>query len=272
MNILSENKSSPQFVLTTQCADCGAPEATWCSLNWAISLCIKCSGVHRNLGVKISKVRSLELDTINPLILQMLSKLNNKYANSLLLEKLTDKDNLISEHSPESKRIEFINDKYITKKWISNNSIPDPFDAIKNHDIKSLLFSLNLKNDVIYKTLTPLHAAAAIGDPDIVALTICNFDNIDPLDGNGWTPLAYAVFYEHPQIVNLFIDMGSNPSLCNADLRLMAIAGGNQSVIKQILSEFESKQVGPVTFEPYCSDFAPDGWTKNKLFINDDVL
>lgn len=38
------------------CAECGAPEPDWASLNLGILLCIECSGVHRNLGVHISKV------------------------------------------------------------------------------------------------------------------------------------------------------------------------------------------------------------------------
>lgn len=38
------------------CAECNAPEPEWASLNLGILLCIECSGVHRNLGVHISKV------------------------------------------------------------------------------------------------------------------------------------------------------------------------------------------------------------------------
>lgn len=39
-----------------KCAECSAPEPEWASLNLGILLCIECSGVHRNLGVHISKV------------------------------------------------------------------------------------------------------------------------------------------------------------------------------------------------------------------------
>lgn len=38
------------------CAECSTPEPDWASLNLGVLLCIECSGVHRNLGVHISKV------------------------------------------------------------------------------------------------------------------------------------------------------------------------------------------------------------------------
>lgn len=45
-----------------KCADCGSRKPKWASINLGIMLCIECSGIHRSLGVHISKVRSVTLD------------------------------------------------------------------------------------------------------------------------------------------------------------------------------------------------------------------
>ncbi|KAK8477181.1 hypothetical protein V6N13_102472 [Hibiscus sabdariffa] len=73
-----------------KCADCGAPEPDWASLNLGVLLCIECSGVHRNLGVHISKVRSLTLDVKvwDPLVISLFQSLGNTFANSVWEELL----------------------------------------------------------------------------------------------------------------------------------------------------------------------------------------
>ncbi|TKY67701.1 ADP-ribosylation factor GTPase-activating protein AGD2 [Spatholobus suberectus] len=68
-----------------KCAECSAPEPDWASLNLGILLCIECSGVHRNLGVHVSKVRSITLDVKvwEPTILELFDNLGNAYCNSI---------------------------------------------------------------------------------------------------------------------------------------------------------------------------------------------
>jgi len=47
----------------SHCVDCGVPEPDWASINLGVMVCLDCSGIHRQLGVHISQVRSVKLDT-----------------------------------------------------------------------------------------------------------------------------------------------------------------------------------------------------------------
>ena len=65
------------------CADCCHTEATWSSVNLGVVLCIECSGIHRSLGVRVSKVRSLLLDQWEPESQKLMMLLGNSIINSI---------------------------------------------------------------------------------------------------------------------------------------------------------------------------------------------
>jgi Putative GTPase activating protein for Arf len=63
------------IIQNPRCAECDNPNPDWASINLGCLLCIECSGVHRSLGVHISKVRSLFLDELEPEEYQMMRRI-----------------------------------------------------------------------------------------------------------------------------------------------------------------------------------------------------
>ena len=66
------------------CFDCGANNVSFVSINNGIFLCLKCAGVHRSLGVDISTIRSLQIDSWTDKQILYLSKGgNDKFIKNL---------------------------------------------------------------------------------------------------------------------------------------------------------------------------------------------
>ncbi|KAK9865406.1 hypothetical protein WJX84_000313 [Apatococcus fuscideae] len=69
-----------------QCADCqasgGAGRPSWASINTGVFICMRCAGIHRGLGVHISKVRSCTLDTWLQSQVDFMDQTGNAVANS----------------------------------------------------------------------------------------------------------------------------------------------------------------------------------------------
>ena len=65
------------------CADCSAPRPDWVSINLGVTICIKCSGVHRSLGSHISKVRSMQLDVWTDELVKVIELAGNARARKV---------------------------------------------------------------------------------------------------------------------------------------------------------------------------------------------
>uniref|UniRef100_A0A8D2D680 Arf-GAP with Rho-GAP domain, ANK repeat and PH domain-containing protein 1 n=1 Tax=Sciurus vulgaris TaxID=55149 RepID=A0A8D2D680_SCIVU len=67
------------------CADCGAAQPDWASINLCVVICKRCAGEHRGLGAGVSKVRSLKMDrkvwteTLIELFLQLGNGAGNRF-------------------------------------------------------------------------------------------------------------------------------------------------------------------------------------------------
>ncbi|KAF9624071.1 hypothetical protein IFM89_007769 [Coptis chinensis] len=119
------------------CAECSASEPEWASLNLGILLCIECSGVHRNLGVHVSKydlnfspstageINNIRCQGLGVPILDLFSNLGNSHSNSVWEELLqlqnqrTDKsDANLSITKPGPRDAILTKEKYIQSKYV----------------------------------------------------------------------------------------------------------------------------------------------------------
>uniref|UniRef100_A0A3B5AVW4 Stromal membrane-associated protein 1-like n=1 Tax=Stegastes partitus TaxID=144197 RepID=A0A3B5AVW4_9TELE len=100
------------------CADCEAKGPRWASWNLGVFICIRCAGIHRNLGVHISRVKSVNLDQWTSEQIQSIQDMGNTKARQLYEANLPD-----SFRRPQTDQaVEFfIRDKYEKKKYYSKN-------------------------------------------------------------------------------------------------------------------------------------------------------
>ncbi|XP_058890314.1 arf-GAP with coiled-coil, ANK repeat and PH domain-containing protein 2-like isoform X3 [Acipenser ruthenus] len=101
------------------CCDCGMAEPRWASINLGITLCIECSGIHRSLGVHLSKVRSLTLDSWEPELLKVMCELGNSVINRIYEANLEELGAKKPQPGDPRQEIEaYIRAKYVEKRFV----------------------------------------------------------------------------------------------------------------------------------------------------------
>lgn len=187
-----------------RCADCGAPNPTWASLNLGTLVCIECSGIHRNLGSHLSKIRSLELDDWPNNLVQVMTSIGNSMANSIWQANLKN-NNKPDASSPRDEKERWVRMKYGSKDFLASPpymDVPLPqqlIDAIARQDIHNTILVLAYCSpehvNVPYSssdTRRALHIAAALANLVLVQLLLWHGANPSLIDHEGYNALFYA--------------------------------------------------------------------------------
>ncbi|XP_041656177.1 arf-GAP with GTPase, ANK repeat and PH domain-containing protein 2 isoform X5 [Cheilinus undulatus] len=194
------------------CVDCEAPNPTWASLNLGALICIECSGIHRNLGTHLSRVRSLDLDDWPGELTQVLAAIGNHMANSIW-ESCTQGRTKPTPNATREERESWIRAKYEQKAFVAalrqisgsqppENSMPEwLLSAVTERDLPRLLLLLahSTKDQINAQPTgssppprTSLHAACQLGDVVMTQLLVWYGIDVKAKDDQGQTALRIA--------------------------------------------------------------------------------
>ncbi|XP_059924231.1 arf-GAP with GTPase, ANK repeat and PH domain-containing protein 1-like isoform X3 [Gadus macrocephalus] len=110
------------------CVDCDAPNPTWASLNLGALICIECSGIHRNLGTHLSRVRSLDLDDLPRELTLVLGAIGNHLANSIWEGRTFGRHKPLPDASREE-RESWVRAKYEQRLFVAALPPPSPSEG-----------------------------------------------------------------------------------------------------------------------------------------------
>lgn len=255
------------------CAECGSSEPEWASLNLGILLCIECSGVHRNLGVHISKVRSIILDVKvwEPSILDLFRNLGNTYCNSIwegLFLADTGRDNTqhalatsIPKPSPKDAnqlRERYIQAKYVEKQFVVKDSeapgnisyAKSIWEAVKTNDLReayrliavSAVSIVNTTYDnVVSVSSSPHLDEEPSGNQESLNPSSCtrDWDSNESSDSlQGCSLLHLACQNDNQVMLELLLQFGTDINVCDSHGRTplhQCISQKNNKLAKLLL-------------------------------------
>ncbi|XP_024149334.1 arf-GAP with GTPase, ANK repeat and PH domain-containing protein 2 isoform X6 [Oryzias melastigma] len=193
-----------------QCVDCEAPNPTWASLNLGALICIECSGIHRNLGTHLSRVRSLDLDDWPGELTQVLAAIGNHMANSVwesrTLGRIKPTPNATREERESWIRAKYEQRAFVPPLPSPSGSLEDSMSellltAVTERDLLRLLLLLahSTKDQINTQPAgsssfprTALHAACQLGDVVMTQLLVWYGIDVKAKDSQGQTPMMIA--------------------------------------------------------------------------------
>ncbi|XP_017656677.1 arf-GAP with SH3 domain, ANK repeat and PH domain-containing protein 1 isoform X7 [Nannospalax galili] len=204
------------------CCDCGSSEPTWLSTNLGILTCIECSGIHREMGVHISRIQSLELDKLGTSELLLAKNVGNNSFNDIMEANLPSPSPKPTPSSDMTVRKEYITAKYVdhrfSRKTCSSPSakLNELLEAIKSRDLLALIQVYAEGVELMEPLLEPgqehgetaLHLAVRTADQTslhLVDFLIQNCGNLDKQTSVGNTALHYCSMYGKPECLKLLL-------------------------------------------------------------------